>query len=117
MVVVPTPVVIFTHADAVRAAQMTPAVMKPDHENVMAVGAMTNLEQMSQKLAQMVITHHSESKRTKKKKVDASWVVMVAIEGTPDPHVFRVVWPDEENKPEPDNLIILPQKGPVVAHA
>ncbi len=102
--VVPTPVVVFTHADAQRVAEMCPIKLRDDWHNIVAVGAMTDMRLLNQSMGQMVVTHHIKSKTGNKEKVEGSWAVTVALAplGVGEPHCFKVIWPGNESKRAPE---------------
>lgn len=131
--IIPTPVVVFTHADAQQVAEMCPVKLRTDWHNIIAVGAMTDFKLLGKAMGQMVVTHHIKSKTGSKEKVAGSWTVTVALAplGTGEPHCFKVIWPQEGDKaggPGPNGAKaadipevfreVLGETGPkVVAHA
>lgn len=96
--VVPTPVVVFTHADAKRVAEMCPIKLRDDWHNIIAVGAMTDMRMLNRAMGQMIVTHHVKSKTGDKEKVDGSWgvSVMLAPLGVGEAHCFKVIWPEQK---------------------
>lgn len=117
MSVVPTPIVLFTHEDATRAASLTPAKPRADCDNILAVGAITDVKMMKKNTGNLIVTHYLQSRRTGKQKIAGSWAVGVRIIGTDCPHIFAVMWPEEKKEPTPcDGPLIIPAKGPVEAH-
>lgn len=96
MSIVPSPLVIFTKQDAIRAASQAPVRELPDHENAVIVMSMITPEGVIQGTASFIVTHHAQSYRTKKQSVVGSWEVKnVPVIRGGELHHFNVNWPQE----------------------
>ena len=97
MSIVPSPIVIFTRDDAIRAARQAPIKELPDHENAVIVMSSISPEGVLTRRANFIVTHHAQSHRTKKMRVINLW----EMKGNPVPreqkmHIFNVAWPQED---------------------
>lgn len=97
MQIVPSPIVIFTKNDAIRAARQAPVKELPDHENAVIVMSSITAEGVITRRASLVVTHHAQSHRTKKMRVMGSWEVKgIPVERCEELHQFKIVWPAED---------------------
>jgi len=97
MQIVPSPIVVFTRDDAIRAARTAPIKELPDHENAIIVMTAISPEGVITRKASFIVTHHAQSHRTKKMRVMGSWEVKgIPVLRSPDHlHIFNVAWPPD----------------------
>jgi hypothetical protein len=109
--IVPSPIIHFTMADANKAVAAVPAKMRPDSENVFAVAAHASIPTIKNRQGEMIVTHYTKNMRTKKEFVAGSWRIVVPIAPFCEDHSFRVDWKDESEKtaapqPHPEDALI-----------
>ncbi len=98
MSIVPSPIVIFTRDDAIRAARQAPIKELTDHENAVIVMSSISPEGVISRRANFVVTHHVQSRKGKQKmRVMGSWEVKgVPVTRGQELHIFNVAWPKED---------------------
>lgn len=98
MSIVPSPIVVYTRDDAIRAARQAPVKELPDHENAVIVMSSITPEGVITRHASFIVTHHAQSHRTKKMRVIGSWEVKgIPVLRSPDHlHIFNVAWPPDK---------------------
>ena len=114
LLVIPSPIVTMTQADAGLAVKACPIIVRPDWANIVAVAVFTNSEMINAHQCAIIVTHHIHSKRTAKKKVAGSWRVVTGIGPTDQKHVFTVQWPaPEEAKINGNDPVVPAEAAPV----
>lgn len=98
MDIVPSPIVVFTKHDANLAARSCPIVEEFDHVNVIIVASSITADQVIARVADLLVTHHAQSKRTKETKVVGSWLVRdIPVKQRAELHQFDLAWPEDHH--------------------
>ena len=96
LLVIPSPIVTMTQADADMAVKSSPIIFMPEYVNIAAVAVFTNAEMINEKHCLVIVTHHVQSKRTGKKRVMGSWKITAGIGPTGEKHIFSLKWPEPQ---------------------